>query len=223
MSEPIDVGTPGTDFIRQIVATDMESGRYGGRVATRFPPEPNGYMHIGHSQSVCLNLGLAQEFGGACHLRYDDTNPETEDEAFVLGFQEDIRWLGFDWGEHLYFASDYFERMYECALVLIDKGLAYVDSQTSEEIRASRGTVTEPGRSGPFRDRTAAENRDLFARMRAGDFEDGAHVLRAKIGLASPNMLMRDPVLYRIRHAHHYRQGDDWCIYPLYDLSLIHI
>lgn len=219
MSEPIDVGTPGTDFIRQIVATDMESGRYGGRVATRFPPEPNGYMHIGHAKSVCLNFGLAQEFGGACHLRYDDTNPETEDEAFVLGFQEDIRWLGFDWGEHLYFASDYFERMYECALVLIDKGLAYVDSQTSEEIRASRGAVTEPGRSGPFRDRTAAENRDLFARMRAGDFEDGAHVLRAKIDLASPNMLMRDPVLYRIRHAHHYRQGDDWCIYPLYDYA----
>ena len=210
---------PGTDFVRQIVAADTESGRHGGRVVTRFPPEPNGHLHIGHAKSICLNFGIAQEFAGTCHLRYDDTNPETEEEAYVLGIQDDIRWLGFDWGEHLYFASDYFERMYECAEVLIEKGLAYVDSSTDEEIRAARGTVNEPGTPTAYRDRSVAENLDLFRRMRAGEFENGAHVLRAKIDLASNNMLMRDPVLYRIRHAHHYRQGDDWCIYPLYDYA----
>ena len=219
MSEAKASRGPGTDFIRQIVTADTESGRYGGRVVTRFPPEPNGYLHIGHAKSICLNFGIAQEFGGQCHLRFDDTNPETEEVEYVESMKEDIHWLGFDWGEHLYHASDYFERMYECAEVLIGKGLAYVDSSTEEEIREARGTVTEAGRPTAFRDRTVAENLDLFRRMRAGEFNDGAHVLRAKIDLASPNMIMRDPVLYRIRHAHHYRQGDDWCIYPLYDYA----
>ncbi len=210
---------PGADFIRQIVAEDTERGRYGGRVVTRFPPEPNGFMHIGHAKSVCLNFGVAKEFGGVCHLRYDDTNPEGENEAFVVGFQEDIRWLGFDWGEHLYFASDYFERMYDCAVILIEKGLAYVDSESEEEIREGRGTVTKAGTPGRYRDRTVVENLDLFRRMREGEFEGGRHVLRAKIDLESANMLMRDPVLYRIRHASHYRQGDEWCIYPMYDYA----
>jgi glutaminyl-tRNA synthetase len=212
-------GGTGTDFTRLVVAADLQSGRHGGSVVTRFPPEPNGYLHVGHATHVCLNFGIAQEFGGRCHLRYDDTNPEKESEEFVRSIQEDIRWLGFDWGEHLYFASDYFERMYECAEVLIGKGLAYVDSQPMEAIREGRGSVTEPGVPSPHRIRTAEENLDLFRRMRGGEFEDGAHVLRGKIDMASPNMLMRDPVLYRIRHAHHYRQGDAWCIYPLYDYA----
>ncbi len=211
--------SPGTDFIRQIVADDVASGRYGGRVVTRFPPEPNGYLHIGHAKSIALNFGIAEEFGGRCHLRFDDTNPITEEEEYVRSIQDDVRWLGFDWGEHLYFASDYFERMYECAEILVRKGCAYVDSQSEDEIREGRGTVTEPGIESPYRSRTVEENLDLLRRMRAGEFEDGAHVLRAKIDMASPNMLMRDPVLYRIRHAHHYRTGDDWCIYPLYDYA----
>ena len=219
MSREVTNPKPGADFIRQIVAEDTESGRYGGRVVTRFPPEPNGFMHIGHAKSVCLNFGVAKEFGGVCHLRYDDTNPEGENEAFVVGFQEDIRWLGFDWGEHLYFASDYFERMYDCAVILIGKGLAYVDSESEEEIREGRGTVTKAGTPGRYRDRTVDENLDLFRRMREGEFEGGTHVLRAKIDLESANMLMRDPVLYRIRHASHYRQGDEWCIYPMYDYA----
>jgi len=221
MPETRSPSTPkaGADFIRQIVAADVESGRYGGRVVTRFPPEPNGYLHIGHAKSIVLNFGLAAEFGGRCHLRYDDTNPDPEKEEYVLSMQEDVRWLGYDWGEHLYYASDYFERMYECAVTLIRKGLAYVDSQTSDGIRAGRGTVTEPGVESPFRSRTVEENLDMFQRMRAGEFGDGEHVLRAKIDMASANMLMRDPVLYRIRHATHYRQGDAWCIYPLYDYA----
>jgi len=221
MSETKTPSAPraGTDFIRQIVAADVESGRYGGRVVTRFPPEPNGYLHIGHAKSIVLNFGLAEEFGGRCHLRYDDTNPDTEKEEYVLSMQEDVRWLGYDWGEHLYYASDYFGRMYECALILIRKGLAYVDSQNTEAIRAGRGTVTEPGVESPYRARSVAENLDLFARMRAGEFPDGEHVLRAKIDMGSANMLMRDPVLYRIRNARHYRQGDEWCIYPLYDYA----
>ena len=210
---------PGTDFIRQTVASDIESGRYGGRVVTRFPPEPNGFLHIGHATGICLNFGIAEEFGGRCHLRYDDTNPEKENEEFVRAIQDDIRWLGFDWGEHLYYASDYFERMYECAETLIEKGLAYVDSQPLEAIREGRGTVTEPGTPSPYRDRSVEENLDLFRRMRGGEFDDGAHVLRGRIDMAAPNMLMRDPVLYRIRHAEHYRQGDAWCIYPLYDYA----
>ena len=219
MSRGVANPKPGADFIRQIVAEDTERGRYGGRVVTRFPPEPNGFMHIGHAKSVCLNFGVAKEFGGVCHLRYDDTNPEGENEAFVVGFQEDIRWLGFDWGEHLYFASDYFERMYDCAVILIEKDLAYVDSESEEEIREGRGTVTKAGTPGRYRDRTVVENLDLFRRMREGEFEGGRHVLRAKIDLESANMLMRDPVLYRIRHASHYRQGDEWCIYPMYDYA----
>ena len=207
------------DFIRQIVIDDVRSGKHGGRVVTRFPPEPNGYLHIGHAKSICLNFGIAREFGGRCHLRFDDTNPETEELRYVESIIDMVKWLGFDWGEHLYFASDYFEKMYEYAEHLIREGRAYVDSQTEEEIRENRGTVTEPGRPSPHRDRSVEENLDLFRRMRAGEFPNGAHVLRAKIDLSSPNMLLRDPVLYRIRHASHYRTGDDWCIYPLYDYA----
>jgi glutaminyl-tRNA synthetase len=219
MTDPSAPRPTGTDFIRQIVSTHVREGRYGGSVVTRFPPEPNGYMHIGHAKSICLNFGIAEEFGGRCHLRFDDTNPETENIEYVRAMQEDLRWLGFDWGEHLYFASDYFERMYECAVTLIRKGLAYVDSSSEEEIREARGTVTEPGRPTAYRDRPVQENLELFEGMRAGAFPDGAHVLRAKIDLSATNMIMRDPVLYRIRHAHHYRQGDGWCIYPLYDYA----
>jgi glutaminyl-tRNA synthetase len=214
-----DRRAPGKDFIRAIVEEDLRTGRYGGRVVTRFPPEPNGFLHIGHPKSLLLNFGIAREYGGRCHLRFDDTNPEVEEERYVEAIKRDVKWLGFDWGEHLYFASDYFERMYECAEILVKKGKAYVDSQTEEEIREGRGSLTEPGRAGPYRDRTVDENLDLFRRMRAGEFPNGAHVLRAKIDLAHPNMIMRDPVLYRIRHATHYRTGDAWCIYPLYDFA----
>ena len=205
--------------MRAIIAADVETGKQGGAVVTRFPPEPNGFLHIGHAKSICLNFGAAADHDGITHLRFDDTNPETEDERYVRSIQEDVRWLGFDWGNHLYFASDYFERLYQYAIELIEAGLAYVDSSTEEEIRDCRGTVTEPGRPTAFRDRSITENLDLFRRMREGEFADGAHVLRAKIDLASPNMLMRDPVLYRIRHADHYRTGGDWCIYPLYDFT----
>jgi glutaminyl-tRNA synthetase len=218
MSDNETPARPGADFIRQIVAAHLREGRYEG-VVTRFPPEPNGYPHIGHAKSICLNFGIAEEFGGRCHLRFDDTNPETEDEEYVEAIKDAIRWLGFDWGEHLYFASDYFERMYECAQVLIRKGLAYVDSESEDAIREGRGTVTEPGTPSPYRDRSVEENLDFFERMRAGEFANGAHVLRAKIDMASPNMLMRDPLFYRIRHAHHYRRGDAWCIYPMYDYA----
>ena len=209
----------GRDFVRAIIAADVEAGKHGGAVVTRFPPEPNGFLHIGHAKAICLSFGAAAEHGGVAHLRFDDTNPETEDELYVRSIQEDVRWLGFDWGDHLYFASDYFERLYRYAIELIEAGLAYVDSSTEEEIREYRGTVTEPGRPTAYRERSVAENLDLFRRMREGDFADGTHVLRAKIDLASPNMLMRDPVLYRIRHADHYRTGGDWCIYPLYDFT----
>jgi glutaminyl-tRNA synthetase len=208
------------DFIRQMVAEDLRTGKHAGSVVTRFPPEPNGYLHIGHAKSICLNFGIAGEVPGArCHLRFDDTNPETEDLRYVESIQHDVRWLGFDWGPHLYFASDYFEQMYAFAEHLIRGGLAYVDSSTEEEIRDARGTVTQPGRPTAYRDRSADENLDLFHRMRAGEFPDGAHVLRARIDLHSTNMLMRDPILYRIRHAHHYRTDDTWCIYPLYDYA----
>ena len=219
MEEPNTAASAGTDFIRHQVRSDLESGRYEGRVVTRFPPEPNGFLHVGHATAICLNFGIAEDFGGRCHLRFDDTNPEKEDEAYVRAIKDDIRWLGFEWGEHLYYASDYFERMYGCAVTLIEKGLAYVDSQTLEAIREGRGSVTEPGTNSPYRDRSAEGNLDLFRRMREGEFEDGAHVLRGKIDMASPNMLMRDPVLYRIRHAEHFRQGDAWCLYPLYDYA----
>jgi glutaminyl-tRNA synthetase len=206
------------DFIRTIISDDLAAGRNGGRVATRFPPEPNGYLHIGHAKSICLNFGVAAEFGGTCNLRFDDTNPTKEDVEYVESIEEDVRWLGFDW-TGLHFASDYFEQLYAFAEYLIEHGLAYVDSQTADEIRRNRGTLTEPGVDSPFRDRTAEENLDLFRRMRAGEFEDGAHVLRAKIDMASPNINMRDPVLYRIRRAHHHRTGDRWCIYPMYDFA----
>ncbi|MHB1192343.1 MAG: glutamine--tRNA ligase/YqeY domain fusion protein [Longimicrobiales bacterium] len=218
MSEATPTRPAGTDFIRQIVAAHLAEGRYASPV-TRFPPEPNGYLHLGHVKSNCLNFGIAQEFGGRCHLRFDDTNPETEDLEYVGSIQDDVRWLGFDWGEHLYFASDYFERMYECAEILVGKGLAYVDDASEEEISESRGTVTRAGTPTKCRSRSVEENLDLFRRMRAGEFPDGSKVLRAKADLASPNMIMRDPVLYRIRHAHHYRRGDTWCIYPLYDYA----
>ncbi len=204
------------DFIREIVETDLAAGRHE-RIATRFPPEPNGYLHIGHAKSICLNFGIALQFDGACHLRMDDSNPTTEDEEYVRAIQRDVRWLGFDWGEHEYFASNYFERLYELAEGLIQDGHAYVDSSTEEEIREHRGTITEAGAPTPYRDRSAEESLDMFRRMRSGEFADGAHVLRARIDLAAPNMKMRDPLLYRIRHAHHYRTGDTWCIYPLYD------
>ena len=209
----------GTDFIRQQIRADLASGRHGNRVVTRFPPEPNGYLHVGHATAICLNFGIADEFDGQCHLRFDDTNPEKEDEQFTLSIEKDVRWLGFDWGEHLYYASDYFEQMYDCAVVLIEKGLAYVDSERLEAIREGRGTVITPGSNSPYRERSVGENLDLFTRMRAGEFENGMHVLRGKIDMGHPNMLMRDPVFYRIRHARHYRQGDDWCIYPLYDYA----
>lgn len=206
------------DFMRHIVADDVAAGKHGGRVQTRFPPEPNGYLHIGHAKSICLNFGIAQEFGGRCNLRFDDTNPTKEDVEYVESIMQDVRWLGFQWHE-LHYASDYFEQLYAWAVALINKGLAYVDSQSGEEIRATRGTATEPGINSPYRNRSAAENLDLFTRMRAGEFPDGAHVLRAKIDMASPHLIMRDPLLYRIRHAHHHRTDDKWCIYPMYDYA----
>lgn len=213
-----ETNTP-SDFIRTMVNNDTSSAKYGGRVVTRFPPEPNGFLHIGHAKSICLNFGLAREFAGACHLRFDDTNPTKEDVRYTESTMADVRWLGFDWEDKLFYASDYFERLYEFASHLIRRGLAYVDSLNEEEIRDYRGTVTEPGRDSPHRDRSVEENLDLFERMRAGEFADGAHVLRGKIDMAAANMLMRDPLLYRIRHAHHYRTGDTWCIYPMYDFA----
>jgi len=216
----VTAGTTASNFIREIVSADRAAGKHGGRVVTRFPPEPNGYLHIGHAKSICLNFGLAQDPpGGKCHLRFDDTNPTTEDPEYVQAIQEDIRWLGFDWGENLFFASDYFERLYRLAEDLIQKGLAYVDSLSPEDIRRYRGSLTEPGTNSPYRDRPAEESLDLFRRMRAEEFPDGTHVLRAKINMASPNMNLRDPILYRIRHAAHYRTGKTWCIYPAYDYA----
>jgi len=206
------------DFIREIVADDLKAGRHG-RAHTRFPPEPNGYLHIGHAKSICLNFGVAEDFAGICNLRFDDTNPAKEDIEYVESIQEDVRWLGFDWEERLYYASDYFEQMYAFAEQLIRDGHAYVDSLTADEIRNYRGTLTEPGRNSPYRTRPPAESLDLFRRMRAGEFADGAHVLRAVIDMASPNINMRDPTLYRIRHASHHRTGDTWCIYPTYDYA----
>ena len=206
-----------TDFIRTAVAEDNASGRFGGKVVTRFPPAPNGYLHIGHAKAICLDFGIAAEFGGPCHLRMDDTNPSAEEQEYVDGMKADIRWLGFDWGEDEYHASDYFGQLYEWARKLIEAGLAYVDDQSAEEMRRNRGTLTEPGTDSPCRDRTPQENLDLFERMKAGEFADGAKVLRAKIDMASPNINMRDPVMYRIMHESHQRTGDEWCIYPMYD------
>ena len=207
------------DFIREIVADDLKEGRHGRRVNTRFPPEPNGYLHIGHAKSICLNFGVAEEFGGLCNLRFDDTNPTKEDVEYVDSIQEDVRWLGFDWDDRMFYASDYFEQMYRYAEQLITDGKAYIDSLTADQIREYRGSLTSPGRNSPFRERSVEENLDLFRRMRAAEFPDGAHVLRAKIDMASPNINMRDPTLYRIRHATHHRTQDVWCIYPTYDYA----
>lgn len=206
-----------TNFIKEIIEEDIRKGKHGGRVHTRFPPEPNGYLHIGHAKSICLNFGLAAEYNGLCNLRFDDTNPETEEITYVESIKEDVRWLGFDWEDREYYASDYFEQLYQLALELIKKGKAYVCDLSAEEISATRGTITEPGKESPYRNREVDENLDLFQRMRAGEFPDGSRVLRAKIDMSHPNLLMRDPILYRIRRATHYRTGDKWCIYPTYD------
>jgi glutaminyl-tRNA synthetase len=216
VESPVHEG--GRDFIRDIVADDLAGGRHK-HVVTRFPPEPNGYLHIGHAKSICLNFGVAEEFGGRCHLRFDDTNPTKEEQEYIDAIERDVRWLGFDWGEHLYHASDYFDRLYEWAEHLIRNGLAYVDDQSQEEMRANRGTLTEPGRNSPWRERPVEENFDLLRRMRAGEFPNGARVLRAKIDMASGNINLRDPVLYRILHASHPRTRDKWCIYPSYDFA----
>ena len=208
-----------TDFIRAIIDEDLRTGKFGGRVHTRFPPEPNGYLHIGHAKSICLNFGIAEDYGGKCNLRFDDTNPTKEEEEYIQSIIADVRWLGFDWEDRLFFASDYFEQMYEYAEQLIQAGKAYVDDLSAEEIRAYRGTLTKPGQNSPYRERSVAENLDLFRRMRAGEFADGSRVLRAKIDMASPNLNMRDPVIYRILHASHPRTGDAWCIYPMYDFA----
>ena len=212
---------PASNFLRAAIESDLQSGHYRARgdsqpVRTRFPPEPNGYLHFGHAKSICLNFGLAEEFGGACHLRFDDTNPTKEEQEYVDAIIDAVRWLGYDWGDDQFFASDYFGRMYEFAEYLIGAGKAYVDSLSADEMRAYRGTLTEAGKNSPYRDRSVDENLDLFRRMRAGEFADGSHVLRARIDMASPNINLRDPAIYRIRHAHHHRTGDDWCIYPMY-------
>jgi glutaminyl-tRNA synthetase len=205
-------------FIRNIITEDLQSGRRN-QVVTRFPPEPNGYLHIGHANSICLNFGLAAEFGGRCHLRFDDTNPVKEEQEYVEAIKTDVRWLGFDWGAHLYFASDYFATLYQYAVTLIKRGKAYVDSQDAEQMRLNRGTLTAPGIDSPYRERRIEENLELFERMKNGEFPDGSHILRAKIDMASPNMNLRDPAMYRILHAHHHRTGDEWCIYPMYDFA----
>jgi glutaminyl-tRNA synthetase len=212
-----ETGSRSLDFIRQIVVEDLKTNKWGGRVVTRFPPEPNGYLHIGHAKSICLNFGIAAEFGGRCHLRFDDTNPEKEEQEYVNSIIEDVRWLGWDWGEHLYYGSDYFDRMYECAIELIKKGKAYVCDLTAEQTRQYRGTLTEPGKDSPYRNRSVGENLELFERMKAGELPDGSRTLRAKIDMSHPNLNMRDPVMYRILHASHHRTGDKWCIYPMYD------
>ncbi len=214
-----DSTTP-TDFIRSIIAEDLKADKNEGRVHTRFPPEPNGYLHIGHAKSICLNFGIAAENkGGLCNLRFDDTNPSKEEVEYVESIKEDVRWLGFDWGDRLFYASDYFDKLYEYAVQLIKDGKAYVCDLSAAEVREYRGTLTEPGKDSPYRTRSVEENLDLFERMRAGEFEDGSHVLRAKIDMASPNLNMRDPVIYRILHAEHHRTGDKWCIYPMYDFT----
>ena len=211
--------TSSSDFIRRIIEQDLKAGKYGRRVHTRWPPEPNGYMHIGHATAICLNFGAAEEYGGLCNLRFDDTNPAKEEAEYVEAIKRDIRWLGFDWGDREFYASDYFEQLYEYAVQLIKKGEAYVDDLSAEEIREYRGTLTEPGRDSPYRTRTVEENLDLFRRMRAGEFGEGSRVLRARIDMASPNIVMRDPVMYRILKVRHHRTGDKWCIYPMYDFT----
>lgn len=214
-----DETAPASNFISNIVSEDNASGKWDGRVVTRFPPEPNGYLHIGHAKSICLNFGLAANNQGSCHLRFDDTNPAKEEQEYLDSIIEDVRWLGFDWGDHPYYASNYFDQLYEFALQLIKAGKAYVDDLSAEEIRAHRGTLTKPGQNSPYRDRTVAENLDLFERMKAGESEEGSRVLRAKIDMAHPNMVMRDPTLYRVRKVTHHRTGDKWVIYPMYDFT----
>jgi len=211
-----DQGTP-SDFIRDIIDEDIKANKYGGRVQTRFPPEPNGYLHIGHAKSICLNFGIAAQYSGLCNLRFDDTNPTKEEQEYVDSIMDSVRWLGFDWQDKLFYASDYFQQMHDFAVQLIEAGKAYVDDLSADEIRDYRGTLTQPGKDSPYRNRSAEENLDLFERMRAGEFEDGSRVLRAKIDMASPNLNMRDPVMYRILHADHHRTGSKWCIYPMYD------
>ncbi|MDP7062325.1 MAG: glutamine--tRNA ligase/YqeY domain fusion protein, partial [Planctomycetota bacterium] len=207
-----------TDFVRTIIAEDLASGKHKS-IVTRFPPEPNGYLHVGHAKAICLDFGVAEEFGGRCNLRFDDTNPSKEEQHYIDAIKEDVRWLGFDWGEHLYHASDYFEQLYKWACHLIREGLAYVEEQTAEEVRRNRGDLKNPGVNSPYRDRSVEESLDLFQRMRAGEFEDGAKILRAKIDMASPNMVLRDPAIYRIQHRSHPRTGNAWCIYPMYDFA----
>jgi glutaminyl-tRNA synthetase len=223
MSHPtvpgLKVSSEAPNFLKAIIEKDLEAGRIPNGIVTRFPPEPNGYLHLGHAKSICLNFGLAQEYGGRCHLRFDDTNPETEDVEYVESIKADVKWLGFDWKEHLYFASDYFEALYQWAEYLIKEGKAYVCSLSEEELRHYRGDFNRPGQDSPYRTRSVEENLDLFRRMRAGEFSEGQHVLRAKIDMKSPNMNMRDPLLYRIRKAHHHRTGSQWCIYPMYDYA----
>ncbi len=205
------------DFIREIVKSELAAGKHPGGIVTRFPPEPNGFLHIGHAKAICIDFGIAEEFGGRCHLRMDDTNPLKEEQAFIDAIQEDVRWLGFDWGDHEYYASDYFDQLYEWAILLVKAGKAYVDDQSADEIRRTRGTLTQPGAESPFRHRPVEENLDLLERMKRGEFPEGARVLRAKIDMASPNLNLRDPVMYRILHATHHRSGDKWCIYAMYD------
>ena len=219
MTDPTPAPARPNNFIRTLIDADRAAGKHGGQVVTRFPPEPNGYLHLGHAKSICLNFGLARDYGGRCHLRFDDTNPLAEDTEYVDAIEADVRWLGFDWGTHLHYASDYFDRLYGFAVKMIADGHAYVSDATPEQIRAGRGTLTDPGTHDPSRDRTPAENLDLFTRMRAGEFPDGSRVLRAKIDMAAPNLNLRDPILYRIRHTHHHRTGDAWCIYPNYDFA----
>ena len=231
MKEKFDTNPPvesvPTNFIRHIIDEDNRTGKWNGRVETRFPPEPNGYLHIGHAKSICLNFGIAHDYGGVCHLRFDDTNPEKEAQEYVDSICASVSWLGFDWGEHLYYASDYFNQLYEFAEYLINQGKAYVESLSADEIREFRGTLTSPGKNSPYRDRPVAENLDLFRRMKAGEFPDGQYVLRAKIDMASPNINMRDPVIYRIRHVHHQRTGDQhavyrWvCVYHVNDMQSV--
>jgi len=225
MSKPPKPSSPAapppapSNFIRSIIEEDQRSGRHGGQVTTRFPPEPNGYLHIGHAKSICLNFGIARDFGGRCHMRFDDTNPAKEETEYVESIMSSVRWMGFDWGEHLHFASDYFQQLYDYAELLVTRGDAYVDSLSADDIRAYRGTLTEPGRDSPYRTRSPEENLDLLRRMKAGEFPDGAHVLRLKLDMRSPNINLRDPLIYRIRHQTHHRTGDAWCIYPLYDYT----
>ena len=216
---PDDAGTSGLDFIRQIVHDDQKAGVNNSRVHTRFPPEPNGYLHIGHAKAICLNFGIAEEYSGLCNLRMDDTNPETEDQEFVRAIEQDVLWLGFDWSDRFYYASDYYERLYDCAVTLIRKGFAYVDDLQGDEVSQYRGRWNEPGRNSPSRDRSVEENLDLFKRMRAGEFADGTRTLRAKIDMAAPNMNMRDPTIYRIRRQPHYRRAQEWVVYPTYDFT----